>query len=319
MQHSTTRMGKHVSAVALAVCCACAAASQPAPDWASVVRQTSVTLPQAVAQATAATGGQAIEADLKHGKWGQSPGYAVELITAASLKTQVWIDATTGQVGSQRSKPAKAKYTQRLNAAQVSMEQAIAAATQQVGGQALSTELDTHWGAVVFGVKVLRDDGVVQKLLINAQNASVQPLVPPLAVSLQQAIALALQAAPGQAIEAELEDDKYGPTPVYAVEIITHAGMKTELWVDADTGQVSVHKSKPAKDKYRNRLNAATLSLEQAIAAALSHTDGQVLGAELDSAWGRSSYAIKILREDGVVQKLVIDAGDGALLHQRWE
>jgi len=178
MQH--TRIGKHVSAMALAVCCAGVAATLPAtagesaPHWASVVRQTTVTLSQAVAQAVAATGGQAIEADLERGKWGQSPGYEVELITVAGLKTEVWIDAATAQIGAQRSKPAKEKYTQRLNAAQVSMEQAIAAAVQQVGGQALSAELDTHRGAVVFEVKVLRDDGVVQKLLISAQDASVQ-------------------------------------------------------------------------------------------------------------------------------------------------
>jgi len=321
MTHS--RIGKHAAAIALAACCACAALPAAAgphytPDWAGIVSQAAISLEQAVSQAVAATGGQAIDAELKRGKWGQSPVWEIDLITADGRKVEMRIDAASGQISQQRSKPAKYRYTERLNAASLTLEQAIAAAAAQVPGQAIGAELESRWGSVIFEVKVLRADNVVQKVLVNAQDGNIEPLLPPLEVSLQQAIALALQAAPGQAMEADLEDEKYGMGPFYTVDIITHSGAKTEIRVDANSGQTSIYRSKPAKDKYRNRLNAAALSLEQAIAAALAHTPGQALEAELESGWSGSSYEVKILREDGVVQKLAIDAADGTVLRARW-
>jgi len=321
MTHS--RIGKHAAAIALAACCACtalpaAADSHYTPDWAAIVSQAAIPLEQAISQAVAASGGQAIEAEFKRGKWSQSPAWEIELITADGRKVEMRINAASGHISQQRSKPAKYQYTERLNAASLTLEQAIAQASEHAPGQAIGAELESRWGSVVFEVKVLRADGVVQKVLINAQDGGIQPLLPPLAVSLPQAIALALQAAPGQALEAELESDKTSTAPFYAVEILTTGGLKSEIRVDANSGQTALHKSKPAKDKYRNRLNAAALSLEQAIAAASAHTAGQVLAAELDSHWGRSSYEVKILREDGAVQKLAIDAADGAVLRARW-
>jgi|GEM_PF-1506761 len=315
----------HIAAVALAACCATAflpasAADWQKSDWVSVVNQASVTLAQAIGKATAATGGRAIEAEFKTAKWGTASGWEVELITTNGMKTEVWVDAQSGQVGQQRSKPAKVKYADRLAAASLSIEQAIEAAKAQVEGRAISAELEQHRSGVVFEIKVLRADGAVQRVIISAADGSVQSLLPSTAVSLQQAIAAALETAPGYALEAELETDgKYGLPPFYEVEVLTDNGMKTKLRIDAQSGQVSVYKNKPAKGKDRARLDAAALSLAQAIDAAVAHSDGaQALEADLDTWRGRVSYEVKLLQGD-VVQKLVIDARDGAVLHQRWD
>jgi len=314
----------HLAAAALAVCCAvtvlpASASDWLKTDWASVVNQTSVTLPQAIAQATAATGGRAIEAELKVGKWGGASGWEIDVVTANGMKTEVWVDAQSGQVSQQRSKHAKAKYANRLSAATLSMEQAIDAATAHVEGRAIEADLEMRHSGAVFEIKVVRADGVLQKVVINAQDGSVLPLAPRTAISLQQAIAAALQAAPGRAVEADLEiDGKYGLPPFYEVEVLTHNGMKTELRVDAQSGQTSVTKSKPAKHKDSARLNAASLTLQQAIDAATAQTGGgQALEADLDSWYGRVSYEVKVLRDDGSVQKIVLDASNGAVLNTR--
>jgi len=314
----------HIAAAALAACCAvtvlpASASDWYKADWASVVNQTSVTLSQAIAHATSATGGRAIEAELKPARWAGAPGWEIDLVTANGMKTEVWVDAQSGQVSQRYSKPAKAKYADRLNAATLSMEQAIDAATAQVEGRAIEADLEMQHSGVVFEIKLVRTDGALQKVVINAQDGSVQPLVPTTAISLQQAIAAALQAAPGRAVEADLETDgKYGLPPFYEVEVLTNNGMKTELRVDAQSGQASVYKSKPAKHKDNARLNAASLTLQQAIDAATAQTDGgQALEAELDTWYGRVSYEVKVLRADGVVQKIVLDASNGAVLNTR--
>jgi len=314
----------HLAAVALAACCTCAAlpvvaSSWQNMDWNSVISQTTVSLSQAIAQATASTGGRAIEAAFKPAKWQGGAGWEVELVTAAGMKTEVWVDAQSGQVSQQRSKSAKAKYSAQLNAATLSMEQAIDAATAQVDGRALSAELESHWNNTVYEVKVLRSDGAVHKLLINAQDGSVQPLVPATAISLQQAIGHALQAAPGRALEADLDaDGKYGLPPFYEVEVLSDSGMKTKLRVDAQSGQTSVYKNKQAKAKDRARLDSATLSLEQAIETASSQFGGaRALEADLDTWQGRTSYEVKLLQGDGIIHKVVLDARDGTVLQQR--
>jgi len=314
----------HLAAAVLAACCTVTALPASASDWyktdwASVVNQTSVTLSQAITQATAATGGRAIEAELKPAKWAGTPGFEIELVTANGMKTEVWVDAQSGQVNQRYSKPAKTKYADRLSVATLSMEQAIDAATTQVEGRAIEAELEMHHAGAVFEIKVVRADGALQKVVINAQDGSLQPLAPRTAISLQQAIAAALQAAPGRAVEADLEiDGKYGLPPFYEVEVLTHNGMKTELRVDAQSGQARVYKSKPAKHKDSARLNAASLTLQQAIDVATAQIGGgQALEADLDSWYGRVSYEVKVLRDDGIVQKIVLDASNGAVLNTR--
>jgi len=100
------------------------------------------------------------------------------------------------------------------------------------------------------------------------------------------------------------------------VEVLTHNGMKTELRVDAQSGQASVTKSKPAKHKDSARLNAASMTLQQAIDVATAQTGGgQALEAGLDSWYGRVSYEVKVLRDDGIVQKVVLDASNGTVLN----
>jgi len=166
-----------MAAVALAACCAAlpisAAADWHKADRVSVVNQTSVTLTQAIAHAISTVGGRAIEAELEVGKWGGASGWEVELITANGMKTELWVDAQSGQVSWQRSKPAKSKYARQLDATAISMEQAIDAALAQVAGHAISAELEVEHNTVVFEVKVLRADGLVQELVLDARDGRV--------------------------------------------------------------------------------------------------------------------------------------------------
>lgn len=111
-------------------------------------------------------------------------------------------------------------------------------------------------------------------------------------LNLAQATEKALQAHPGQVIEASL-DDGDGAGVRYEIDIVDRTGVQHEVWVNASTGQATLHKTDgPAKRKTVRRLQDAKLNLQQAVQAATTHTSGTVVKAELDSHWGKTSYEI---------------------------
>ena len=133
-------------------------------------------------------------------------------------------------------------------------------------------------------------------------------------LTLPQAAEKALQAHPGQVVEASL-DDGDGAGARYEVDIVDHAGVQHEVWVNASTGQTLLHKTDgPAKRKTLHRLQDAQLNLQQAVQAATAHTPGTVVKAELDSHWGTTSYEVDVLQANGHLQEIQLDAATGKIL-----
>ena len=132
-------------------------------------------------------------------------------------------------------------------------------------------------------------------------------------VTLAQAIDAAEAAAPGRAVEAQLEIDK--GTPHFEVELVTPQGSHVEVHVDAASAAALRQQDKgPAATKDRQRLEASKITLQQAIDAALRHTPGAALEAEFGNDWGRSVIAVDVLTAAGQRQKIKLDPTHGALM-----
>lgn len=74
-------------------------------------------------------------------------------------------------------------------------------------------------------------------------------------------------------------------------------------------GSIST-KDKTKKDYH----NLATVSLVDAVGAALAKVPGKAVDAELDSEQGALIYEVKVIGDDGSTHKLDVDAGTKEIL-----
>jgi uncharacterized membrane protein YkoI len=71
----------------------------------------------------------------------------------------------------------------------------------------------------------------------------------------------------------------------------------------------------PTKDKTKKDYhNIATVTLGDAVAAALAKVPGKAVEAELDSEQGALIYEVKVIGDDGSTHKLDVDAGNKEIL-----
>lgn len=132
-------------------------------------------------------------------------------------------------------------------------------------------------------------------------------------LSLSQAIDAAEAAFPGRTIEAEL-DIEHG-TPHYEMEIITPQDSHIEVHVDVHTGAAFQHKIRgPASPNALYLLDTSKLTLKQALDAALLHTPGTAVEAELHHHRDRSVFSVKVVTASGQRIELKLDAQDGRVL-----
>ncbi len=110
------------------------------------------------------------------------------------------------------------------------------------------------------------------------------------AITLEEAVKIAREHAPGELIKVERERG------LYEVKLLTQEGKRVELYIDAETGKV-VH------DK------AKGISFDEAVATAKKATPGEVIKAEYE----RGRYEIKIRQDDGSLTELYIDASTGEI------
>ena len=144
-----------------------------------------------------------------------------------------------------------------------------------------------------------------------------QQLVQQSQVSLPQALEHATKVVPGTVLEASLDDGDKAP-PRYEVEVINAAGENVEVWVDAATGNATLHKNEgAAKNKDKKRVQEAKTSMAQAIQSAVAHTAGTPVAAELDDHWGKTSYQVDVLQANGVLMEVKVDAADGKVLRAK--
>ena len=147
---------------------------------------------------------------------------------------------------------------------------------------------------------------------IAKSAAEWQALTATTAVGITQAMEKAQTVAPGKVIEAELEAGKKGATPYYSVTLVSPANEEIKLRVNAATGDAAIEKNKgKAERKHTKYLAEAQITLAQAVDAAVAHTPGKPVEAQLDSDWGKTSYKVKLLQADNVVTSVRLDAETG--------
>lgn len=150
-----------------------------------------------------------------------------------------------------------------------------------------------------------------------ASPAQWKAITSPLQVNLEQAITHATEAVPGKVLEIEL-DDGDGTGPRYKAEILTPAGDSVEVWVNGSNGQANQHElDGKAKRKDLQRAQTAKISITQAVQAALDHTPGKAVKAELDNHWGTTTYQVDVLQADLTVMEVKLDAADGKVIRAR--
>lgn len=150
-----------------------------------------------------------------------------------------------------------------------------------------------------------------------ASPAQWQAMTSTLQVSLEQAVQNATQAVPGTVIEIELDDGK-GAGVRYEAHVLTPAGDSVEVWVDGASGQARQHEHDgKAKRKDLKRAQDAKVSLTQAVQAAIAHTPGKAVKAELDSHWGTTSYQVDVLQANHTVMEVKLDATNGTVIRAK--
>ncbi|WP_329540423.1 PepSY domain-containing protein [Streptomyces sp. NBC_01358] len=136
-------------------------------------------------------------------------------------------------------------------------------------------------------------------------------------VSAGHAASSAVGAVPGTVTEAELDDEDGGlvwELDVYGSDKVWH-----DVTVDAGNGKVlGKHTSDDNDDRDRHAPRPATVTLDQAAAAALKTSPGTVTSVELE---GRSGGAVRwevdVRGKDGRAHELNVDAKSGAVTVDR--
>ncbi len=143
-----------------------------------------------------------------------------------------------------------------------------------------------------------------------------QVQVQPTRLSLSQAIDSAEAAVPGRAIDAQRDTDA-GITH-YEVEIITPQGSHVEVHVDATTGVALLHKDRgPTSHQDQQQLDASKITLQQALDAALRHTPGTAIEADLGQENGRTVFAVDVLTAAGQRVEIQLNPEDGNVLRAK--
>jgi len=135
-------------------------------------------------------------------------------------------------------------------------------------------------------------------------------------LSLAQAIDAAEKAVPGRSFEAQLDIDD--GSPHFEVDVITNQGEHVEVHVNAGSGAAQQHKNKgAASTKDKKRLDASKITLKQALDAALKHTPGTAVDAELGNDWGRAVIAIDVLTSAGQRMEVKVNPENGQVLSSK--
>lgn len=82
-------------------------------------------------------------------------------------------------------------------------------------------------------------------------------------------------------------------------------------YAEAFTGSITV-KGKKSKEYH----TLATVTLQDAVAAALTKVPGKAVDAELDDEKGFLVYEIKVIAADNSTHKILVDAGNQAILRE---
>ena len=132
-------------------------------------------------------------------------------------------------------------------------------------------------------------------------------------MDLGQAITAAQSQHGLKVIEAEIDLKK--KQPVFEFKGLNAQNQEQKLTFSGlDAAQVVENKTDGAADKkYLDRLAGAKISMHDAIAAALKHTSGKAVEADLNDHLGTITYDVKVLDANNKEVKLRVNAADGSV------
>lgn len=143
-------------------------------------------------------------------------------------------------------------------------------------------------------------------------------------LSLQDAVAAAIHAAPGSALEAGLEVE--GNRTAYEITVANARG-QTLVEVDPHSGAVLMKaagtkkqagKAEDGEAAESKAVAAQPVDLARAIAFAQEHAGGKALEATFESHDGAPRYEVGIVR-DGKMHEVVVDPRSGKVLMPKTE
>ncbi|WNI22393.1 PepSY domain-containing protein [Streptomyces sp. ITFR-16] len=133
------------------------------------------------------------------------------------------------------------------------------------------------------------------------------------------AVAAAVAAVPGTVTEAELDDEDGGlvwELDVYGSDKVWH-----DVTVDADDGRVLGKRVDHDDDRDRHAPRKTSVTLDEAVAAALRSTPGTVTSVELDGHDGRrggaTHWEVDVRGKDAKEHGLRVDAATGTVSADR--
>lgn len=139
------------------------------------------------------------------------------------------------------------------------------------------------------------------------------PQFPKTKVSLEQCMATATKAKPGNVVKVEMKLERNVPT--YEFDIESSDGRAWDVECDGNTGKITEVEEEVPDASHAKFAEKAKVTLDDARKTALEKHKGQVTEIEYEiESDGRAVYEIDILMADGSERKVEVDAATGKLI-----
>ncbi|MEL7371364.1 MAG: PepSY domain-containing protein [Myxococcota bacterium] len=215
-----------------------------------------------------------------------------------------------------------------------SRQEAEALAGQLVGGRVLTSKQDVERDRDVYGVEVVRPSGSVVEIEIEVSTGRVVEVESdsPAAeddldvggglLTLQQAIAIALENSPGTVVAWEIERNEDDAGWEWEIEIRDAQGNETEVEIDAETGEAETdddgNDNEPWDDDGFDSDDFDSDDADQlpaAVESIVSDTmSGFIESFERDEAEGFSKWEIDVRTAPGASVEIELSATSGRLI-----
>lgn len=163
------------TAVAIALGLGSLAAFASTADKLAAAQAATMDLSQAISAAQSQHGLKVVEAELDLKK--KQPVYEFKGINAQNHETKLKFSGTDAAkvLETKDEGAAKPKYTDRLAAAKIGINDAIATALKHTSGRAVEVDLDEHLGVLSYDVKIIDAKNKLTEVRVNAVDGTIKP------------------------------------------------------------------------------------------------------------------------------------------------
>ena len=163
------------TAVAIALSLGSLVAFASTADKLAAAQAATMDLSQAISAAQSQHGLKVVEAELDLKK--KQPVYEFKGINAQNHETKLKFSGTDAAkvLETKDEGAAKSKYTDRLAAAKIGINDAIATALKHTSGRAVEVDLDDHLGVLSYDVKIIDAKNKLTEVRVNAVDGTIKP------------------------------------------------------------------------------------------------------------------------------------------------